>query len=87
MAGVWVYALAYPAALGLGAVLLGVSGISFEQALMVSTASLVNAGPLAGVDYATLPGGALTISALIMVLGRLEVLAAAAAVYVIFARD
>lgn len=87
LAGVWVYALAFPAALGLGAVLLGVSGISFEQALMVSTASLVNAGPLAGVDYATLPASALTISALIMVLGRLEVLAAAAAVYVIFARD
>lgn len=87
LAGVWVYALAYPAALGLGAVALGAAGVTFEQAWMVSTASLVNAGPLAGVDYAALPPAALAVSGFIMVLGRLEVLAAAAAFYVIFARD
>ncbi|WP_440959789.1 TrkH family potassium uptake protein [Oceanicaulis sp. LC35] len=87
LAGVWVYALAFPAALGLGAVALGVSGMTFQEALMVSAASLVNAGPLSGVDYATLPPLSLVVSAFIMVLGRLEVLAAAAAIYVIFARD
>ena len=87
LAGVWVYALAYPAALGLGAVALGMAGVGFEQAFMVSAASLVNAGPLAGVDYAALPPSALVLSGFIMVLGRLEVLAAAAALYVIFARD
>ena len=87
LAGVWVYALAYPAVLGLGTVAIGASGVSFEQAWMVSAASLVNAGPLAGVDYAALPPMALAVSSFIMVLGRLEVLAAAAAFYVIFARD
>ncbi|WP_430432176.1 potassium transporter TrkG [Oceanicaulis sp.] len=87
LTGVWVYALAYPTALGLGAVALGVSGASFHDSWAVSAASLVNAGPLAGVDYATLSPVTLAVSTAIMVLGRLEVLAAAAAIYVIFARD
>ncbi|HCR66672.1 MAG TPA: hypothetical protein DIW38_09200 [Oceanicaulis sp.] len=81
------YALAYPAALGLGAVALGMTGASFHDSWAVSAASLVNAGPLAGVDFAALSPATLAVSAAIMVLGRLEVLAAAAAIYVIFARD
>ncbi len=87
LTGVWVYALAFPVAMGIGAVVLGWVGLDFETAWTVSAASLTNAGPLARLDYGGLPPVALGISALIMVIGRLEVLAAAAAVFMMFARD
>jgi trk system potassium uptake protein TrkH len=87
LAGVWVYALAFPVALGLGTVALTFAGAEFEPAWRVAAASLANMGPPAGADFAALPAPALIVSALLMVAGRLEVLAAAAAIYVIFARD
>jgi trk system potassium uptake protein TrkH len=87
LAGVWVYALAFPVALGLGTVVLTFAGAEFEPAWRVAAASLSNMGPPAGADFASLPPPALIVSALLMVAGRLEVLAAAAAIYVIFARD
>ncbi len=87
LAGVWVYALAFPVALGFGAILIGLGGAPFDEAWRMSTAALTNAGPLAGVDWGAQSPASLYAACLIMVLGRLEVLAAAAAIYVIFARD
>ena len=87
LAGVWVYALAFPIALGAGALFIGLGGASFDDAWRMSAATVTNAGPLAGVDWAAQTDASLYVSAAMMVLGRLEVLAAAAAIYVIFARD
>ena len=87
LAGVWVYALAFPVALGGGAILIGLGGAPFDEAWRMSAAALTNAGPLAGVDWGAQSPASLYASCVMMVLGRLEVLAAAAAIYVIFARD
>lgn len=85
--GVWIVVLSFPLAIGATAVLLGLAGLDFESAWQVAAASIANAGPLAAVDYAALPGGALVISALAMIVGRLEILAAAAAVFVVITRE
>jgi trk system potassium uptake protein TrkH len=87
LAGVWVYALAFPIALALGAVLIGMGGADFDAAWRMSAAALSNAGPLAAVDWSQQSPASLYAACVMMVLGRLEVLAAAAAIYVIFARD
>jgi trk system potassium uptake protein TrkH len=83
LVSVWVYALAFPVALGVGTAVLGACGLDFETAWQVAGASLSNAGPLAQVDYAAMPGAAWMAASAIMVLGRLEVLAAAAAIFVL----
>ncbi len=87
LAGVWVYALAFPVAMGLGAIAIGLGGADFEAAWRMAAASVTNAGPLAQVDWAAQSPASLVVSCGLMVLGRLEILAAAAAIYVIFARD
>lgn len=87
LTGVWVYALAFPIVMGLGAVAIGLGGAEFDVAWRMAAASLSNAGPLADVDWASQPPAALIMACALMVLGRLEILAAAAAIYVIFARD
>ena len=87
LAGVWVYALAFPVALGFGAVAIALGGAGFEPAWRTAAASLSNMGPPAAADFAQLPPASLLVSAVLMIAGRLEVLAAAAAIYVIFARD
>lgn len=87
LAGVWVYALAFPAALALGAVLVGLGGAEFESAWLLAGAALTNAGPIAGDLWSGQPPMALGFSVILMIAGRLEVLAAAAAVYVMVARD
>ena len=87
LAGVWVYALSYPLVLALGAVLIGLGGADFESAWVMSGAALTNAGPLAGPLWAEQTGISLGAAAFLMVLGRLEILAAAAAIFVMFARD
>lgn len=87
LAGVWVYALAFPIALGFGAVLIGMGGAPFDEAWRMSAAALTNAGPLADLDWSLQSPASLYAACVMMVLGRLEVLAAAAAIYVIFARD
>lgn len=84
---VWVFALIYPVAIGLTTILLGLTGVEFGPAWQVAAASIANAGPIADVDYAALPPAAQLIAVLAMVTGRLEVLAAAAAVFVIFVRE
>lgn len=83
LVSVWVYAMAFPCVLGLAGVALGATGLDFETAWKVAGASLANAGPLAGVDYSQIPWLAQMIACAVMVLGRLEVLAAAAAVFVL----
>jgi trk system potassium uptake protein TrkH len=87
LAGGWGYALAFPFALALGAVLIGMGGADFDAAWRMSAAALTNAGPLAAVDWSQQSPASLYAACVMMVLGRLEVLAAAAAIYVIFARD
>ncbi|WBQ13792.1 hypothetical protein L2D00_03685 [Hyphomonadaceae bacterium BL14] len=86
-ASVAVYALAYPVALGAGAVLLAATGTGFEDAWRAAGAAIANAGPLAGAAYETMPPAGLAIAILLMVIGRLEILAAFAALGVIFAGD
>ncbi len=87
LTGVWVYALAFPVAMGLGAILIALGGASFDDAWRMSAASVTNAGPLAQVDWSEQSPISLIMASGLMVLGRLEILAAAAAIYVIFARD
>jgi len=87
LTGVWVYALAFPVAMGFGAIAIGLGGASFDDAWRMSAAAVTNAGPLADVDWAGQSDASLLTASLFMVLGRLEILAAAAAIYVIFARD
>ncbi len=87
LTGVWVYALAFPVIMGLGAIAIGLGGAGFEDAWRMSAAAVTNAGPLAEVDWGAQPPIALILACTLMVLGRLEILAAAAAIYVIFARD
>jgi trk system potassium uptake protein len=86
-ASVAVYALAYPVALGVGAILLSATGIGFEDAWRAAGAAIANAGPLAGPAFDDLNPVGLTISIALMVLGRLEILAAFAALGVMFAGD
>lgn len=87
LAGVWVYALAFPVALALGAVVMGIAGADFESAWLLSGAALTNAGPIAGDLWSAQSPAALGVAALLMVIGRLEILAAAAALYVMVVRD
>lgn len=85
--GVWVFALVYPVGIGITAILLGFAGLEFGPAWQVAAASIANAGPIADVDYAALPPAAQLIAVLAMVAGRLEILVAAAAVFVILVRE
>ena len=82
-----VYALSYPLAMGAGALAIGVAGAPFGDAWLMSGAALANAGPLAGTDYGALPNSVLMALIPIMIAGRLEVVAAAAALFVVFSRD
>ncbi len=86
-AGIAVYALVYPVALGAGAVLLAATGIGFEDAWRAAGAAIANAGPLAGSAFDDMEPAGLAIAIVLMVLGRLEILAAFAALGVIFAGD
>lgn len=87
LTGVWVYALAFPAALGLGAIAIGFTGASLDEALRVSGAAITNTGPIAAQDWTEQSPFGLFFASILMVLGRLEILAAAAAIYVLLVRD
>ncbi|PWE17193.1 hypothetical protein DDZ18_05725 [Marinicauda salina] len=87
LVSVWVYALAFPATLALGAIAAGIAGADFADGWLMTGAALANAGPLAAVDYSAQPAGVLAVLSVVMVLGRLEVLAAAAAVFAVFAPE
>ena len=85
---IWMYFFGYTLFFGLSILSLGATGMAFEDAVVTGAASLSNMGPL--LDY-SLPESSLTyagfnnvqkiISAIIMLIGRVEVLA----VLVIFA--
>jgi trk system potassium uptake protein TrkH len=87
MASVSAYALAFPAAFGAGVMLLGFAGAEFDTAWKAAGAALANAGPVSGVDYGAQSSAVLTAMLPLMVLGRLEVLAGVAALYVLIRRD
>jgi trk system potassium uptake protein TrkH len=87
LTGVWVYALAYPIALGFGTLFLALTGLDFSAAWQVSAASIANAGPIAGEGYSQLSSFGLIVSNLLMIFGRMEVLAALAAIFVFIADD
>jgi len=87
MASVSAYALAFPAAFGAGVMLLGIAGAEFDVAWKAAGAALANAGPVAGVEYGGLPSAVLLAMMPLMILGRLEVLAGVAALYVLLKRD
>jgi trk system potassium uptake protein len=84
---VWVVALVFPAAIGAFTIFLGLVGVDFHAAWQIAAAMLSNAGPVAAVDYASLPAAGHGIAILAMITGRLEILAAAAAVFVILVRE
>jgi len=79
---IWMYFFGYTLFFGLGVLAMGATGLVFEDAVTTSAASLSNMGPLLP---ATLPESGLTymdftsvqklISALFMLIGRVEVLA------------
>ena len=87
LTGVWVYALSFPAVLGLGGILIGAAGAGFEDAFLLAGAALTNAGPIAGALWGQQGSSVLLAAIPLMVLGRLEILAAAAAIYVMIVRD
>ncbi|MCC5997336.1 MAG: hypothetical protein JJU18_13310 [Oceanicaulis sp.] len=87
LAGVAVYALAYPVTLAAGTVIIAMAGSGFEAAWRASGAALTNAGPLAHDAFAAMGPAGLMASAALMVLGRLEILAAIAAFAAFCTRD
>lgn len=77
----WVFFMLFAISIAAVMVLLSLTGVQFETAMVLSVAALSTTGPLAGVaaevpiSYAGLPGAAKIVLAAAMVLGRLETLA------------
>lgn len=89
--GIWAYVLGFLACLGAGSLALALTGLDFETAFLANAAALANAGPLlnethGGQGWQALADGAKPILISAMILGRLEVLAAVAAVWALFIR-
>lgn len=79
---IWMYFFGYTLVFGLGIMALGATGLIFEDAVAVSAASLSNMGPLllyvlpeSGATYSEFTDVQKLISALFMLIGRVEVLA------------
>ena len=90
--GIWAYVLGFLACLGLGALLLSLIGMDFETAFLANASALANIGPLlnevrAGDGWRDIADSAKPILISAMVLGRLEVLAAVAAIWALFIRN
>lgn len=88
---VWAYVLAFVTVLGVGAVLLSASGTPFIQAFTAVSSALANAGPLfnsaaADQDWTDIGTAGRTILIPVMILGRLEVIAALTAFWALFFR-
>jgi trk system potassium uptake protein TrkH len=84
---IWMYFFAYTLAFGIGIVAFGVVGLPLDDAISSAAASLSNVGPLlgltmpeSGLTYAQFTGGQLSVAICLMLLGRIEVLAALALV-------
>jgi len=88
--GIWAYVLGFLACLGVGALALALAGLDFETAFLANAAALANAGPLLhethSLGWDELADGAKPILISAMILGRLEVLAAVAAIWALFIR-
>jgi len=79
---VWMYFFGYTLFFGLAILALGATGLGFEDAVVTGAASLSNIGPLlpatmpeSGLTYADFSASQKMISAITMLIGRVEVLA------------
>lgn len=79
---VWMYFFAYALVFGIGVAAFGVAGLGLEDSIATSSASLTNMGPLlslslpeSGLTYSNFTSSQMIISIVLMLLGRLEVLA------------
>ncbi len=91
LVGIWAYVLAFVAAIGLGTIVLSSVGLDFETAFLAMAAALANIGPLLDqshelTSWRQVPDEAKPILISAMILGRLEVLAAIAAIWALFKR-
>lgn len=84
---IWMYFFAYTLAFGLGIAAFGVVGLPLDDAIASAAASLSNVGPLlnltlpeSGLTYAQFTNGQMSVGIVLMLLGRIEVLAAIALV-------
>ncbi len=82
---IWMYFFAYTLAFGVGIAAFGIVGLSLDDAIASAAASLSNVGPLlaltlpeSGLTYAQFTNGQMGVAILLMLLGRIEVLAALA---------
>lgn len=77
----WVFFMLFALSIALFMVLVALTGVQFENAMVLTVSALSNTGPLARVaaetpiSFAGIPGAAKAILAAAMVLGRLEALA------------
>lgn len=88
---IWAYVLAFAATLGIGGIALAVTGLGFDQAFAAAAAALSNAGPLyeqagEGHSWSDLGEAGRLVLIPVMILGRLEVLAALGAVWALLTR-
>jgi trk system potassium uptake protein TrkH len=82
---IWMYFFAYTLAFGVGIAAFGVVGLPLDDAIASAAASLSNVGPLlaltlpeSGLTYAQFSNGQMSVGIALMLLGRIEVLAALA---------
>ncbi len=80
---IWMYFFAYTLAFGVGIAAMGVVGLPLDDAIATSAASLSNVGPLlgltlpeSGLTWAAMTPGQTAVAILLMLLGRIEILAA-----------
>ncbi len=88
---VWAYVLAFVAVIGVGAVATAAAGTPFTQAFASTAAALANAGPIFNAaapdqSWNDLSNTARTLLIPVMILGRLEVIAALTAFWALFIR-
>jgi len=80
---IWMYFFAYTLAFGVGIAAFGVVGLPLDDAIASAAASLSNVGPLldltlpdSGLTYSQFTDGQMAVGIVLMLLGRIEVLAA-----------
>lgn len=78
---IWMYFFGYSLAFAMGALGLAAAGLDLQDALATSAASIANIGPLldmtlpeSGLRYQDFTGTQMTLAALLMLIGRVEVL-------------
>jgi len=79
---VWMYFFAYALVFGLGVAAFGAAGLGLSDAIVSSSANLTNMGPLlpltlpdSGLTYSDFTNAQMWVSIILMLLGRLEILA------------